>query len=62
MKLSMMFLQAIIAGLVVAANIYWNFTPNATLAAILGGVLAYALTVLLPGLLLRPPRSRSGDQ
>ena len=39
-------LQALIVFGVLCANIYWQWTPNGLLAAILGLLAAYILTIL----------------
>lgn len=46
MVMLMKLLQALIIFAVLCANIYWHWTPNGLLAAILGIIAAYLLTVL----------------
>jgi hypothetical protein len=38
--------QGLIVFLVMASNIYWHWTPNALIPALLGGGLAYGATLL----------------
>jgi len=39
--------QGTVAGLVMASNVYWQWTPNGFLAAIIAGFAAYAATMSL---------------
>ena len=60
MKLLMMFVQATIVGLVVASNVHWQWTPNALYASVLGMMLAYFLTVMVPSSVDRLTRTVKG--
>lgn len=41
----MKFLQLVIVGLVMSANVYWELTPNGYLAALLGVAAAFLVTI-----------------
>lgn len=51
-------LQGVIFMGVVASNIFWQWTPNTALAAIIGGGLAYAATAGLSLLIQHAERRR----
>jgi hypothetical protein len=48
------FMQAVIIGAVMCANVYWQLTPNGYLAALIGIVLAAAFTAAVTALRSRP--------
>lgn len=48
------FVQALIVGGVMCANVYWQLTPNGYLAALIGIGLAAAFTAALIALRLVP--------